>query len=204
MAYAEPATPKGARQAEAIIEATLRCLGRDGYAATSLQRIADEAGVQKRMVTYYFGSREALFDQAIRRLGDRLLAQVEDAVAGLEDPADIVAAGFDRLWTGLTDDRALLVAYFGLIAESVTDERLRETTSYISDGYRQLIERLILDAKQRGRKVLIDEESLKVLILVGIRGLVVEYLERGHTPALNRAIRDFQQWLALVSQPSDN
>ncbi len=43
-----------------MLEAAIRCLGEDGYAATSLQRVADAAGVQKRMVLYYFESREHL------------------------------------------------------------------------------------------------------------------------------------------------
>ena len=33
-------TAKGARQAEAVLDATIRCLGEQGYAGTSLQRIA--------------------------------------------------------------------------------------------------------------------------------------------------------------------
>ena len=33
-----------------IIDAALRCLARDGYAAASLQRVADEAGLGKRAV----------------------------------------------------------------------------------------------------------------------------------------------------------
>ena len=40
-----------------VLEAAVRCLGERGYAGTSLQRVAEAAGVQKRMVLYYFGSR---------------------------------------------------------------------------------------------------------------------------------------------------
>lgn len=199
MSPAGPPTAKGARAAEAILEAALRCLARDGYAAASLQRIADEAGVQKRMVHYYFDSREQLFDRVVRRVGDRLLAQVEDAVEGLEDPVDIVAAAFDRLWAGITTDRALLVAYFGLAAESVTDPRLRATIGHINEGYRSLIGRLLEEARGRGRTLHMDEESLTVLIIAGIHGLTLDWLERGDTPALSKAIRDFQRWLAAVS-----
>lgn len=197
-----PVTAKGERQEQAILEATLHCLGRDGYAATSLQRIADEAGVHKRMVLYYFGDREKLLERAVVMLGDRLLSQVAEAVAGLEEPADIVAAGFDRLWTAITEDRALLVAYFGLVAESVTDPRLQATTSHVNEGFRRLIGRLVGEARGRGRRLLVDEESLTVLIVAGVHGLTLEYLQRGHTPALACAIADFQRWLADVSTPA--
>ena len=56
--------------------AAVRCLARDGYSASS---IADrrQAGVRKAMVLYYFKSREQLFDVVIRRIGDRLIGQVE-------------------------------------------------------------------------------------------------------------------------------
>jgi AcrR family transcriptional regulator len=197
-----PLTEKGARQAEAIVEATLRCLGRDGFAGTSLQRIADEAGVQKRMVLYYYGDREQLFAAAVRRLGDRLLAQVAAAVEGLEEPSDIVSAGFDRLWTNLVGDRALLVAYFGLISESVTNPDLRAATAYISDGYRRLIAQLVADARSRGRRLRMDEETLTVLITAGIQGLLLEYLERGDTPGLRDAIGEFQRWMAGMAPPA--
>lgn len=197
-------TPKGERQEQAILEATLRCLGRDGYAATSLRRIADEAGIHKRMVLYYFRDREQLLERAVVMLGDRLLTQVAEAVEGLEEPADIVAAGFDRFWNAFTGNRGLLVAYLGLTAESVTDPKLQAATRHINEGFRAIIVRLIADARRRGRRLLMDEESLIVLIIAGVHGLTLEYVQRGESPALARAIADFKRWLTTISaSPGD-
>ncbi|MDQ2675383.1 MAG: TetR/AcrR family transcriptional regulator [Actinomycetota bacterium] len=194
-------TPKGERQEQAILEATLRCLGRDGYAATSLRRIADEAGIHKRMVLYYFRDREQLLERAVVMLGDRLLTQVAEAVEGLEEPADIVAAGFDRFWNAFTGNRGLLVAYLGLTAESVTDPKLQAATRHINEGFRAIIVRLIAEARGRGRRLLMDEESLIVLIIAGVHGLTLEYVQRGESPALSRAIADFKRWLTTISAP---
>ena len=197
-------TPKGERSAEAIIDAALRCLARDGYAATSLQRVADEAELGKRTVIYYYGTREGLFDQVVRRVGGRLLDQLEQVTVGEEDPADIVSRGFERVWAAITTDRALLVAWFGLLAESVTNPALADTASYITTRFRGLIARLIDDALQRGRTLHLRRSSLEVLILAGVQGLVLEYLERGETPELSMAIEDFQAWLISVStEPAD-
>ena len=79
-----------------------------------------------------------LFEQVVRRIGDRLLAQVADAVAGREEPREIVSAGFEEVWAVVTSDRALLAAYFGLVAESVTDPTLRASTAHITDGFRSI------------------------------------------------------------------
>lgn len=200
---AAPPTAKGARQEQAILEATLRCLGRDGYSAISLQRIADEAGVGKRMVLYYFRGREELLERAVLVLGERLLAQVAEAVEGLEEPADIVAAGFSRVWGAITEDRALLSAYFGLVAESVHDPALRAATGQVSDGFRALVMQLFVDAEKRGRRPRIDPQALAVLAVAGIHGLILEYLQRGDTPDLSRAIERFQRLLVGVAEPAD-
>lgn len=196
-------TEKGQRQQQAILEATLRCLGREGYSATSLQRIADEAGVHKRMVLYYFRDREQLLERAVVMLGDRLLSEVKEAVQGLEEPTDIVAAGFDQFWSAIIGNRGLLVAYLGLTAEAVTDPKLKAATRHISDGFRAIIAKLISEARGRGRVLLMDEDSLVVLVIAGIHGLTMEYVQRGGSPALARAIADFQRWLATVSAPPD-
>lgn len=193
-----PPTPKGARQAEAIIEAAIRCLGRDGYAASSLQRIADEAKVNKRALLYYFGDREDLFEHVVRRIGDRLLAQVADAVAGREEPREIVSAGFKEIWAVVTSDRALLAAYFGLVAESVTDPALRASTAHITDGFRAIIGGLIDDAAQRGRLPAIDPTVLTELVVAGTQGLTLTFLERGETPELMGTIDAFRSWLGSV------
>lgn len=199
-----PPTPKGVRQAEAIIEAAIRCLGRDGYAASSLQRIADEAKVNKRALLYYFDDREDLFEHVVRRIGDRLLAQVADAVAGREEPREIVSAGFEEVWAVVTSDRALLAAYFGLVAESVTDPTLRASTAHITDGFRLIIGGLIDDAAQRGRLPAIDPTVLTEFVVAGIQGLTLTFLERGETPELMGTIDAFRSWLATVlpKQPS--
>ena len=203
MARSGSITPQRERQEQAILEATLRCLGRDGYAATSLHRIAEEAGTHKRMVLYYFRDREQLLERTVVMLGDRLLSEVADAVRGLEEPADVVAAGFDGFWSAITGDRGLLVAYLGLMAESVTDPKLQAATGHINEGFRAIIGKLIADAQRRGRGLLMDKESLIVLIIAGIHGLTLEYVQRGESPALTRAIADFQIWLTTVSAPHD-
>lgn len=197
----EYATEKGQRQAERILEAAYECLSKHGYSGTSMQRIADEAGTQKRMVHYYFSTREHLLDQVARRVGDRLLAQVHEAIEGLEDPAEIVTVGVDRLWDEVKADPQLQAVYFGLAAESATDPSLRETLSYINDGYRKMIHELVRSARGRGVDVRWDEGALTVLIIAGIQGLTLQLLERGETGELRRAIEDFKRWLTAIAVP---
>ena len=203
MAYSSPPTSKGARQAQEILDAALVCLGRDGYAATSLARVADEAGVSKRMVLYYFSSREELFDRLAESIGDRVLQQLEDAIAGLEDPREIVEAGFEQLWDAFTSDRALLIALFGVTTEGVTDAQLGSTVTRFKNRFRGLLRRQIADARAQGRKLIIDEDVAVTIMVTGFLGLAMEWLETGDTPALKNTIIAFERMVASLAPPAE-
>ena len=190
---------KGERRASAILDAAMRCLGRDGYAATSLQRVADEAEISKRTVIYYYGAREQLFDAVVRHVGGQLHDRVAEAVTGLIEPADIISRGFAQIWDGLTTDRTLLVAWLGLRTEAITNPQLAETAAWMGNRFRDLLHTIIDDALARGRTLLIDQAALEVLIFASVQGLVLEYIERGDTSELASAIGVLQQLLEAAS-----
>jgi AcrR family transcriptional regulator len=197
-------TTKGQRRAGQILEAALRCLARDGYAGTSLQRVADEAGLAKRSVIYYYGSRAGLFEHVVRYVGGQLLDRLEEAVAGLDEPSDIVERGFEVLWTAITNDRALLSAWFGLQAESITNPEFRGVARYISDRVEALIDELVRAQVARGGRPRLAPGSLSVLVFANVQGLILYYLDRGATPKLRAAIADFQRVLAGAIDPSSS
>lgn len=197
-----PPTTKGVRQSQEILDAALRCLGRDGYAATSLSRVADEAGVSKRMVLYYFDSREALFVQLTKSIGERLLATLEEAVAGIHDPGEVTQVAFERMWSAVTADRALLIALFGVTIESVTDERLAQTVADFKEGFREILRRQLDDARAHGRRIVVDDEMAVTVAMTGFFGLAFEWLETGDTPELAQTIAGYQQMVAAMAPPA--
>ncbi len=199
MAVNPPPTEKGARQAQEILDAALRCLGRDGYAATSLARVAEEADVSKRMVLYYFDSREDLFVQLARSIGQRLIGQLETAVSGLYEPSDVVHAGFGQVWQAITADRGLLIAMFGMTIESVTDERLADAVAEFKSALRDLLRRQLDDARAQGRRLVVDDEVAITAIISGFFGLAIEWLETGETEALKTTIAGYEQMVANMA-----
>lgn len=53
---------------ERLIEAAVRLFGRDGFEATSVRAVADEAGVSFGLIRFYFGSKEGLLEAAEERV----------------------------------------------------------------------------------------------------------------------------------------
>lgn len=59
-----------------IMEAAMRCFSRKGYEATSIQEIAQELGMAKGSLYFYFKSKEELLLSVIAYFGERMLAEM--------------------------------------------------------------------------------------------------------------------------------
>lgn len=194
-------TRKGARRAEEILEATVRCLARDGYAATSLQHVAEEAGVPKRAIQYYFASRDGLLTNAAEHLIARLADQIVQAVAALKDADSIIDVGFEAFWAGLTRDRALLVAWLGLQTEAITNSSLTPAAATATDQLRQMIDGLIAGHRARGGHLAYPAQTIQITTLAWAQGLALEWVSNGNTPALEDSIAVFRAWMKTAAQP---
>lgn len=201
MSSTRPLTRKGERTSRAILEAAVRCVARDGVAASSIQRIADEGGVGKRAVIYYYGTRERLLDAVVRHVGDAMLDRLDLAVRDIDDPALIVERGFDIVWEAITTDRALLAAWFGLHAEAVTNPAFRPSAAYINDRLGQIATEIMNAQMARGRQLRVAPDALRVLIVANVQGLAGFYLQHGDSAALQAAIREFQTFLSTIIAP---
>ncbi|WP_414439999.1 TetR/AcrR family transcriptional regulator [Burkholderia sp. 22PA0106] len=82
-----------------LLEVAVAMFARDGYAATSLDRIAEVAGFSKGAVYSNFQGKEALFLEVLEAHGQRSLADLHaaiDGAAALPEAIDRIAAWADR------------------------------------------------------------------------------------------------------------
>lgn len=154
------------------------------------------------MVLYYFDSREALFVRIAAYIGERLYAQLDDAMSGLTEPGEVVESGFNRIWDAITSDRGLLIALFGVTIEGVTDANLSRTVIEFKDRFRQLLIKQMHNARTQGRRTVLDDEVAATLILSGFLGLAMEWLERGDSPELKATIASYQAGIAALAPPA--
>lgn len=73
-----------------LLDATDRCLARDGVAATSVASIAEEAGVSRQTVYRYFEGKDDLARHAVKRAAEEVRRDIGAALRSLRDPADMV------------------------------------------------------------------------------------------------------------------
>ena len=112
-------TPKGQARHDALLDAVLRVLERDGASAVTHRAVAAEAGVPVASATYYFATIDDLLVSALRRG----TAQLTAMLGGLED-TDV--AGWARIIHRYTHrNRAATVAQYELMFLAMRRESLR-------------------------------------------------------------------------------
>ena len=104
---APPPTDEGL---EALVEAAARTIARRGFAATRVSDIAREAGVSPATVHYHFKVKEEILVRALLWAHERLINELERAIATTEDPVERLAMLIERTvpYPGVQRDEYLL------------------------------------------------------------------------------------------------
>jgi AcrR family transcriptional regulator len=108
--------PRAVREQQ-MLDAAVRVFSRRGYHATSMEEIADLAGISKPMVYAYLGNKEELFIACLRREGARIMSAVAAAVAPGPARAPSSSAPFDSDRPVEEQFHCGLRAFFRFVAE---------------------------------------------------------------------------------------
>src|ERR671923_680635 len=76
-------SPRGAARREAILRAAVAVVGEDGPDALTHRAVAERAGVPLSATTYYFTSKEDLFQEAVALAADEEAQRFEQLVLEL-------------------------------------------------------------------------------------------------------------------------
>ena len=171
---------KSAVSAAQIIAAATRVIARQGYANTSLNDIAREAGMSKGAVHYHFPTKEALVAEVLETACDVVTERTMKAWgAGDSDPFSALRASIRELWDVRVarPDEVTVVA--DLLSHALHDEALRPPlASYYRFASDQTSQHLVRMASQYGLRPKIPAELIPRLLLGLLDGLLLQaYVE---------------------------
>ncbi|WP_448190520.1 TetR/AcrR family transcriptional regulator [Azospirillum sp. sgz301742] len=133
-----PAVRRGDRKRAEIVDAAERLFLGEGYGATSMDRIAAEAGASKRTVYNHFATKEELFRAVVERLYTALL---DGAAVPTGGPTAAEALGaFARAFVGHMTSPRLQALIRLVIAESARFPEI--TPIYFAAGKEPAVGRL--------------------------------------------------------------
>ncbi len=128
-----PATARGQRTRQKLLDAAEEVFGERGFDATSIAEITQRAGVALGTFYVYFPHKEAIFVELVDELGARLRKVTTEAVAGLKNRMEIERAGFRAFLAFAGKHRNL----YRLVrqAEFVDPAAFKRYYRTIADGY---------------------------------------------------------------------
>jgi AcrR family transcriptional regulator len=120
-----------------LLDAAVATLDRDGYAGATARAVAAGAGCNQASIYYHFGGMPELLVAALVDSNERRFAAYREALAPLDDPADIIA-----VWRDLHDEDVRsghIGAMTELVGATGAEPRLREGVTQAMGAWRDLI-----------------------------------------------------------------
>ncbi len=189
---------------ERLLEAAISCLQEHGWAKTTTREIVARAGMHVPSVNYYFGTKDALLNdaavEALRRWG----ATTMDAVrATPEDPAAELRRSLERFHETLAQDRRYVVAAVEAFAQAERDEELRARLAGAYDAFRAVVvERVHPGATPEAARASGAEALASVLIAL-FDGLALQRLLTPDRALGTEEVLSALAALGAVGPPSD-
>src|SRR5947207_3365880 len=135
-------------KATRIVEAMRASVAVRGIAGSTFDHVAREAGVSRGLLHYYFGTKERLLVEVVRRDSDIRLATLDEALADAHTADDFIDVLVRSLKDMVEHDPGFVTLVFELFTAA---RRNDEIAAEVAGLYRRTREHVagLLEAKQR-------------------------------------------------------
>jgi AcrR family transcriptional regulator len=154
-----------AQTRERLIATAKRAFLRDGYAATSLEKVADEAGYSKGAVYSNFRNKDELCLAVLDAIHTEQMLRISTAIAGAQTLDERLAA-FQRWADDTIGERSWTALEVEFAIHTRHDRRLRDELAKRDEGIRDVIARALADnAAEFGLRLPMPAAALATALL---------------------------------------
>ncbi|HSR94307.1 MAG TPA: TetR/AcrR family transcriptional regulator [Solirubrobacterales bacterium] len=135
-------------KAQRIIDAMRESVAKRGAAGSTFEHVAGEAGVSRGLLHYYFGTKERLLVEVVRRDAEIRVARLDEPLGKAETVDDVI----DVLLASLTDlienEPAFFLLLYELFSAGRRNPEIRHEVGQLFERTRSHVAE-ILEAKER-------------------------------------------------------
>jgi AcrR family transcriptional regulator len=172
----------------ALLRAVPRTVAKVGFRGLTYRALADEAGVTYGLISYHFGTREALIEDAAKLAMEEAIA--ESTLIPESGEIDDFAGGLTRL---IREDSAGQAFQFDLVTESMRNEKLHPPVVELYSRYIGAVEDAL---RQFGIE---DDPALARVIFAALDGLTLQQFVFRDEAETEQAIVRLRQLIAAVA-----
>lgn len=180
--------PRRGEGREALLRAVLRAVARHGFAGLTYRAVAAEAGVTHGLVSYHFGSLDAMIREALALAAEEAIRDSRLEVSSGE------LGAFGTSLSKLVSEQAEAQSYqFELTFEARRRPELSEHVRTLYENYYEVIEQSLVALG------LPRDRALTRLVFAALDGLVLQQLIFADPGATDAAIERLRELLARVA-----
>jgi AcrR family transcriptional regulator len=130
-----------ARRRRQLLDVALEVFAQKGFHATSMEEVAEAAGVTKPVLYQHFASKRELYLELLEDVGGQMMTAVAKAVAQARGPHQQVEAGFAAYFRFVAEHEDAFKLLFGGGARR--DEEFADAVSHVESSIAEELARLI-------------------------------------------------------------
>jgi AcrR family transcriptional regulator len=149
-------------KAQRIVDAMRDSVAKRGAAASTFEQVAREAGVSRGLLHYYFGTKERLLVEVVRRDAEIRVARLDESLSGAQTVDDVLAALVSSLTDLIENEPAFFLLIFELFSAGRRNPEIQHEVGQLFERTRSHVAE-VLEAKQ-GEGVLSLRYDAKAIV----------------------------------------
>src|SRR5215207_1508993 len=150
MEAASPTRELSGDKAQRIVDAMRTSVGLRGATGSTFDHVAREAGVSRGLLHYYFGTKERLLVEVVRRDCDLRMDRMSETVAGLDSADALLDALVRSLNETLADAPEFFVILFELHTLGLRNDEIAVEVAELNRRVREHLAGLLEQARDAG------------------------------------------------------
>jgi TetR/AcrR family fatty acid metabolism transcriptional regulator len=160
-----------------LIRSAYRVMGEKGLSHLSLQDVADEAGVSKAILPYYFESKENLILLTMRWVLARVAQRIREAIEEVDGAEEKVSAMVDAIFVGPESNRRFYLVFFDFLGYAARNDRFADVGATFHEICNGLYAEVIRLGQEEGVFHKADAGEAATVVRALVDGLFTQWIQ---------------------------
>jgi len=164
-------------KAQRIVDAMRESVAKRGAAGSTFEHVAREAGVSRGLLHYYFGTKERLLVEVVRRDSEIRVARLDEPLANAQSVDDVLQVLVASLTDLIDNEPAFFLLLYELFSAGRRNPEIQREVGQLFDRTRSHVAE-VLERKQREGvlKLRYDAEAIVAYLFAAADGFALQAL----------------------------
>jgi AcrR family transcriptional regulator len=137
-------------KAQRIVEAMRSSVARRGISGSTFEHVAREAGVSRGLLHYYFGTKEALLVEVVRRDTEHRIARLDEPLGNAKSVDEVLGALVANLEDSMKNDPGFWVLLFDLFTAGRRNPEIQREVAELFNRTREHVADILRVKQEEG------------------------------------------------------